>query len=316
MARNRKAAIIGYTTHKDQAPWRDPAWDLFGLNDAYRQPEWQAILKDPVHDAAKRVVWFQIHHQDPDGSFRYGASDPQHLEVLKTFTCPIITWIPHPDLPQSEAYPEAEVMDLVRKGTPNGNPEAYFNNSISWMIAYAMVRGYKEIGIYGVDMALDAITNAEYAHQRPSCEYFIAAARFSGMTVHIPEESDLCKCIGLYGKDDTTAFRKKLVQRHQELTQREQQMREEIRIRSLHLANCEGARQNTEYIIRTWAPGDGVVEVRGPQDPVTLRRAEVAAGVVADLGTEIRTPLPPQTAAWDQRISAAALTPSDGDGKD
>lgn len=293
--RNRKAAIIGYTVHKNQAPWGDPEWDLFGLNDAYRQPEWQAVLGDRVHQAAGRVVWFQLHHQEADGTFRYGASDPNHLEVMARMPVRVVCWQPHPRIPNSEAYPEAQVYDLF--------PRKYFNNSISWMIAWAVANDYQEIGVYGVDMALDAITNAEYAHQRPSCEYFIGWCEARGITVHIPEQSDLCKTVGLYGKDDTTAFRKKLLQRHEELIARENQMREECRVRALHLANCEGARQNTEYILRTWAPGDGVLEVVGAADPVTLRRHEVLSGVLPDGPPAMRPEL------------AKAIQASDGDGK-
>jgi hypothetical protein len=42
----------------------------------------------------------------------------------------------------------------------------------------------------------------EYQSQRPSCEYFIGLARGKGIEVYVPPESDLLKCMYLYGFED------------------------------------------------------------------------------------------------------------------
>jgi len=86
----------------------------------------------------------------------------------------------------SEIYPKEEIVRRF------GN---YFTNTISWMIALAIHKGYKTIGIFGVDMAV----SSEYHHQRPSCEYFIGLARGMGINVILPDEADLLKARFLYG---------------------------------------------------------------------------------------------------------------------
>ena len=71
----------------------------------------------------------------------------------------------------------------------------YLTNSISYMLALAILENFEEIHLYGVNMSV----NTEYSHQRPSCEYFLGIARGRGIKIHIPKESDLLKSNFLYG---------------------------------------------------------------------------------------------------------------------
>jgi hypothetical protein len=79
----------------------------------------------------------------------------------------------------------------------------YFTNSISYMIALAIYEKYEEIGIYGVDMATGGFDtpNGEYAHQRPSCEYYIGIAVGRNIKVTVPSSADLLKTRFLYGPE-------------------------------------------------------------------------------------------------------------------
>jgi hypothetical protein len=63
------------------------------------------------------------------------------------------------------------------------------------MLACAILATPEEIAVYGVNMAQDG----EYAHQRPSCEYFAGIALGGGIRLSIPQASDLLKCGSLYG---------------------------------------------------------------------------------------------------------------------
>jgi hypothetical protein len=76
-----------------------------------------------------------------------------------------------------------------------------------------MHEGFKEIHLYGVDMAV----STEYDEQRPSCEYFIGLARGRGIKVYIPEESHLLKVRYKYGYEakSESVYRKNLKQRKQ-----------------------------------------------------------------------------------------------------
>lgn len=218
-----KVAILGFTQHVHQAPFLDETWALWGLNDLHALIESRApgVFKTP------RVEWFQI-HREAWGQFP-GARDPQHTEWLKAQTCPIWMWDHVPEVPASVAYPLHDILQAF--------PRAYFNNTISWMIALAIHRGYTTIGMWGVDMALDGVHGAsEYSWQRPSVEYFVGQAEGRGITFHIPPESEICKCSYLYGYDNVMPTRSKFLDRLEQLNIQDQEASNEYEAikRGLH----------------------------------------------------------------------------------
>lgn len=215
-----KVAIVGFTQHGVQAPWKNPAWDKWGLNDLHGMFE----AMQPGIFGTDQVQWFQLHHKDPTGRYP-GARDEQHTEWLLKQTCPVWMWDHHDDIPASRPYPIHEV--LTKALLPHGKPlseESYYNNTISWMIAKAILDGYTTIGLYGVDMALDGVHGeSEYSWQRPSVEYFVGVARGLGINVVIPAESEICKSGFLYGWDNRTWSRVKFTDRLNQLEAQEQE---------------------------------------------------------------------------------------------
>lgn len=212
MPKRTKVAIVGYTQHQLYAPWKDDTWEIWGLNDLYEvMPQYnEHLLKGETWD---RVQWFQVHRND-HGLIPDGARDPKHGEWLKTAKCPIWMFEPRPEIPTAQRYPLEQVLRMF--------PRAYFNNTISWMIAKALVDGYETIGIWGVDMALDGVHGqSEYSHQRPSVEYFVGWADGHGVNFYIPTESEICKAGFLYGKDNIDPLRRKLTDRLGQLKQQE-----------------------------------------------------------------------------------------------
>lgn len=213
-----KVAILGFTTHNRYAPWADETYDLWGLNDLHGMMEQFA----PGIFKTDRIRWFQMHRED-GGNF-HGVRDPNHRAFLECkHPFPIYMWDVHPEFPASVAYPLKEV--LTRPALPHGKPlseEGYFNNSISWMLALAILEGYREIAVFGVDMALEGVHGqSEYGHQRPSVEYFVGVARGLGIDVVLHEESEICKCAFLYGYDNTQPLRRKLLSRMEHLEQQD-----------------------------------------------------------------------------------------------
>lgn len=83
---------------------------------------------------------------------------------------------------------------------------AYFTNSISYMIAYAIYKGYKKIELYGVDMS----ARDEYINQRGSVMYWIGFARAKGIEVNLASGVD--KPCFLYGYEPGINMRNKLKQ--------------------------------------------------------------------------------------------------------
>ncbi len=155
-------AIVGLspTTH-NQAPFGDPDWEVWGL--PWDEGFW--IYYDrlfEMHDI--RLI-------EKDNSRR--PSD--YIERLKNIDAPL--YMQESYFETAIAYPFHEV------------PTEYFNSSIAYMLAMAIVEEPEKIGIYGVDMKGDD----EYGYQKPNIEYLIGLAEGRGIKVLIPDESPLMK---------------------------------------------------------------------------------------------------------------------------
>lgn len=248
--KRKRVAIIAFTEHHRQAPWQDDAWELWGLNDL--TPTFLQLGGPGIFDSG-RCRWFQLHRPNPDGSY-HGARDPHHHQWLtQQTTMPIYMWEPHPEVKAAVPYPVFDILKYFQ-------PWPYFNNSVSWMIALAIAEGFEEIGVYGVDMALDGITGAEYSHQRPSCEYFLGIAWGRGIRLHLPDESELLKCAYLYGFDNVMPTRRKLLARFQQLEQQDAELSAEYENIKRAMHHCRGAKVNTEWLLRNYLPGEGATQ--------------------------------------------------------
>ncbi len=238
-------AILGFTQHNFAAPWGQPDWDFKGLNDLHSTVAnfWPKDKGDPF--ASGQISWYQLHWPGPDGEYP-GARDPQHTKwLIEQTICPIWMWEHDDRIPMSEAYPLDQVLTgaVLPTGQPL-SPEAYYNNSISWMIAHAILQGYRTIGLYGVDMAMDGVHGeSEYGWQRPSVEYFIGIARGLGIQVLMPQQSELLKCAYLYGYDNKMHVRQKLIVRMEELELSEAQAVDQYETTKRALYQIKGALQ-------------------------------------------------------------------------
>lgn len=202
-----RVAIVGFAEgHRHLAPFSDPTWEIWGLNRLH------GVLE------GRWDRWFEIH-----ALRTFYEEDAQHREWMRTFKGPVYL---RPqdmgiyDIPAAVPYPVEQVLrDYGR----------YFTNSISWMIALAIGMGFKEMALFGVDMAQDAVfpTN-EYRQQRPSCEYLLGVAVGRGMLIHLPDGSDLLKASFLYGLEDGDAILAKRLSRMEELNRRKNGVREQI----------------------------------------------------------------------------------------
>ncbi len=171
-----KVCIIGFADSKVQAPYDDESYEFWGVNEMWYDKS-----------VKKCDVLFELH------DYKWiveGKRLKEHIKWLReNREVPVFMQRHYDDIPLSFPYPKDDI--IKRFGS-------YFTNTISWEIALAIHLGYKEIRIYGVNMANDV----EYASQRPSCEYFIGLARGMGIEVYLPPESDLLKCLYLYGFED------------------------------------------------------------------------------------------------------------------
>lgn len=106
------------------------------------------------------TLWFDIHAKNPN---------------------------PRADITR-ENYPFKEVEELL-----GGN---YFNNSVSYMIAYAILKGYEEIALYGTRFELDKESRGgEYNNTRE----LIFFAKGRGIKVTAPADPIMLKEYEHYG---------------------------------------------------------------------------------------------------------------------
>lgn len=224
--------IVGFAPSWEETPWSEPDAAYWGMNDLHA-----------VKDAATKpwTRWYQLHDIDkhhPDGA-------DTHIAWMNGSKIPVFMWGNPIDerVNNAVAYPKNEIVAYFG---------GYFTNSVSWMIAQAILEGYKKIGVYGVDMAQDS----EYGHQRPSCEYFIGWARGLGIDIDIAPSSDLLKSPFLYGAESGGPMRAKFGERLEELSKRKNTIDGQLQQLTLQSANLAGALEDTRYYLRAWSIGE------------------------------------------------------------
>ena len=229
-----KVCIVGFADgHRDHAPWETDDMEFWGINRLH------AVLPNKPW-----TRWFEIHDLE-----RFYSTDEEHKQFLRDADFPV--YVRPQDMQiatewgiDATPFPQADMLNLF---------EPYFTNTISWLLAFAIALEYEEIHLYGVDMAQDTITQAEYRQQRPSCEWLIGLAQGRGIRVVMPPGSDLMKSSHLYGFDDDV-YRQKLEARLQELGQRKEQIRAEMVQHSdraswlqSRISELDGAMQEVTY---------------------------------------------------------------------
>lgn len=174
-----KVAIVAFSkTTRHLAPFDDPEWEIWGLNEEYR-----------FHWMKRWDRWFQIHPY-LDFMRKGNPNDPKHPDWLRAQkpcwigeprTFPIYMQDHYDDIPASVKLPLDEIQrDLGIN---------YYCSSISYMLGMAAWLGYKEVGLYGVEMASDT----EYKYQRPNGEFWIGYMMGRGVKIHLPKEAHLLR---------------------------------------------------------------------------------------------------------------------------
>lgn len=241
-----KIAIVGFADSKDEAPFDDPSWEIWGVNDLYAH--------------VKRVDRsFELH--DTGGLVEAGRRNPAYLQWLKEGKTPVYSFNPNPEFPSMIPFP----FDRVTQAFGD-----YFTNSIAWMTALAGLvlteerdgalypREGAKLGMWGVDMAHET----EYGAQRPSCEYYIGVLRGIGVDVFIPTTSDLLKAGSLYGISTTSPMRIKLEKRIttlnkqlNELNNQRSQLQVQIAAIEASMNQIKGAMGAFKYTRGVWTNG-------------------------------------------------------------
>lgn len=171
--RKRRAAIFGAGYGRDWAPLADPTWEVWALN-----------LIPPIDgDGRLRVSrWFDLHQRKA-----------QSVDDMRWIArCPVPIYVP-PDLadagPRCIEYPLDEVMS--RFGAKQ------FACTFSYQIALALLEGFEEIGLFGVELRLG--TPRERTVEWASVNWWMGYASALGVRITVPRGSWLGQHPAFYG---------------------------------------------------------------------------------------------------------------------
>lgn len=170
--KRKKVAIVGFATNTlHLVPWFDPAFELWGLNQAH------------MHMKRRGDRHFEMHQAE----YVADARDPEYLKFLASCQIPIYMIDAREDIPTSVRYPIESAITLAGRD--------YFTSSIAYMIALGIIEGFEEIHLYGINLAI----GDEYTYEKPCAEWWIGLAQGRGLKVVVPQASSLLKQYARYG---------------------------------------------------------------------------------------------------------------------
>ena len=241
VTKREKVAIIGFApSWKEGFANQSDDCEIWCLNEMYKvAPEIKNFRADR---------WFEIHDLTSPSK-----NTKEHQSFLQTCTVPVYVQKKYDHLPNAIVFPFEEMFKHFSDKGISGS--RYFTSSIAYFIAYAIFLEFKEISIFGVDMA----TNSEYQGQRNCVEYWIAIAEGMGIKVYIPPSSDLLKCTQLYAIESSNKNRTwiktqvgELKKRTQHFAQQEMQAQQADLQAKIAQAELRGAMSAyNEILVRT-----------------------------------------------------------------
>ena len=118
------------------------------------------------------------------------------LPWLKATKTLVMTSRAHSDYPALIEFPLEAVLNKLGR--------AYFNNTVSYAVAYAIYLGVEEISIFGCDFTYPKAHKAEKG--RACLEFWLGYAVRSGIQVSVPPNTSLLDSIDERGEDDAVMY--------------------------------------------------------------------------------------------------------------
>ncbi len=180
----QKIALVGTSDSSVKlADGLDETWQVWGCNAVY-----QMISGTDLHFEMHTIPYLE----------GLGII-PEYLEYMKFKGDKLILCEPCDKFPDAQVYPIADVLKFF-----NMQHGRYFNNTIAYMAAYAIMTNpdLEDLALFGIDMA----ATTEYAHQRPCLEYYLGWASAKGVRLTIPKVCPILKTTHLYGIENPPTY--------------------------------------------------------------------------------------------------------------
>lgn len=174
----KKLAIVGTSYGKEKAPYKSKNYEIWVMAFALIQEEVKRFDKI-----------FEIHRKDEyvrdTAELIYKTNKPVYMQKKddKVKNCLL--------------FPFDEIFEKY------GN---YFTSTWSLCLVFAIMQGFKDITLYGVNFE----TNRERTIERACIEYWIGYFRGQGYKINIYSKSPLLKSNYVYGIDDILKHRERI----------------------------------------------------------------------------------------------------------
>lgn len=162
--KSKKVAIVGGGSTRVRAPFYDRSWDI-----------WAFSSRNTVYPRVTR--WFEIHHEidlrQQLASRKAGRRTfAGYMRYMQHLRCPVYMQSRHRSIPTSVRFPVEGLLEEFGR---------CFTSTASYLVALAIVEGYKTIGLWGIQPR-----GARYSKQRPALEYLLGKARQRGIRIVLP----------------------------------------------------------------------------------------------------------------------------------
>lgn len=173
----KKLAIVGtHPATRNDAPFNDPNTDIWVFNEsAQTTPEFYPNEPDKQWCTRWDAV-IQLHKKEVYSSPTNWVNN-RHWEWLQRDHGDKVIWMQEVDhkVPNSRAIP----LDDIIKSVPGGSYR-WFTSSASYAIALAIYLGYRDIGLYGLDME----SNTEYGYQLLNFVFWVGICEGMGINLY------------------------------------------------------------------------------------------------------------------------------------
>lgn len=244
-----KVAILGTTPHRQQAPFDDPTWQIWGVG-----PSMHDMISNSSGVVRRFDRWLEVHNPDDwvKGHAATEHSKDVYLPWLRSIGPKAMILRAHAVLP------DATVIDAERIiKTFGAESYGFIRGSIEWCIAIALLDYHidqpgqlEAVGMWGVDYA----SSEERRTQKNGVRHWMDKCRTFGVSVHLPAGSDLNATPKAYPFYEETPLHRKSIFRLKELNSRiaektstAEKFRKDLRAVEDELQQLSGALQDTQY---------------------------------------------------------------------
>lgn len=164
----KKLAIVGAEPlTRNNAPFNDEDYDIWAISN-WANADWM-LRCSAVIEVHKPKLY--MNH----------PKDAEYWNWLQNTDIPVYMQDIDSNVKASVKYPLDDVLDLVGSLKIYDEEARPLNSSIAYAIGLALLQGYKEIDIYGVEMS----NSSEYRSQQPMFTFWVGVAAGMGATINI-----------------------------------------------------------------------------------------------------------------------------------